>query len=180
MINYFKRLFSSEPPEGSGAWFALQIEKRKVDLAFQRTEAIKSKCSNFLSFKQTDADEECYGKFVFNRDDVEEKIKQRLLENSSLMDDDEGQIYQWIKGYDSTNFDVTEIPKVWSRFIYLADDLIRNDNSYVVCLACNQKLNISTLVSKDDQGRPSWNFNRILCKSNHLLLKVKTVHINFR
>lgn len=121
--------------------------------------------------------EETFGEFAFRSVDVEEALAGKLRDHPHLAADHEGSILNWLRQRDESIATPTPIPAAWSRFQYVADDLLRNGRGEVRCLACDKPIPKSELLQKDDQGRPGWNFNRLVCPYNHRLLVVERIHL---
>ena len=68
------------------------------------------------------------------------------------------------------------VPTIWSRFKYVADDLLRGGKADIYCLKCNSKVKPEIIASNDDRFQAGWNFDRIVCPQGHNLLVGETVH----
>jgi hypothetical protein len=121
--------------------------------------------------------EETFGEFTFRSVDVEEALVGKLRDHPHLAADHEGSILKWLRQRDESITTPTPIPAAWSRFQYIADDLLRNGRGEAHCLACNKPIPKNEWFQKDDQGRSGWNFNKLVCPNNHRLLVVERIHL---
>ena len=125
--------------------------------------------------------EESYGEFVFDSSDVEEVLQAKLFNDSHLYNDHEGAILNWLeRHYDDSISEPTSVPEAWWRFQHLANELIREQATEAYCLKCKTHYSADQLILKNDRGRPGWNFDRVLCPKDHLLLITETMHIYTR
>ncbi|WP_019531296.1 hypothetical protein [Dasania marina] len=138
-------------------------------------------CTNTILYRQgIGRCSTTYGEFVFDADDVEEVLNNKLVKNKHLYSNDEGAIAFWLNRRDKSNNTVCEAPRLWSRFSLLADELLRAGMGSVRCVECEMSIDIKTLVKNDTSGNPGWNFNKLECPNKHLLLEVETMHILMR
>ena len=124
--------------------------------------------------------EETYGEFILDAVDVESTLIDRLQKNPNLDEDDEGAILNWLRHRDDSISEPTDVPKAWWRFQYVADVLVRSGAGIVYCLQCDKEISKKQLVTDDDRGKPSWNFDRLVCPDGHKLLVVERVHLLVR
>lgn len=137
-------------------------------------------CGEVIRYRQDHArfGEETFGEFLFPADTVEKVLVECLRESPHLADDDEGAMVNWVHGRDVHYNSPTDVPQRWSRFQYIADELIRAGE--VHCSQCKKNFPTGALIPKDDEGRPGWNFDRLLCNQGHNLLIVEKSHILIR
>jgi hypothetical protein len=135
-------------------------------------------CGSSILYRQVR--EDTYGEFIFNSVDIENALTRRLSEHPNLLKNDEGAILKWLRGRDDSISTPTSVPEGWSRFQFIADDVLRNGYGDIRCVICNKRIHKCDVVLKDDHGLPGWNFNRLLCPNNHQLLVVRMRHILMR
>lgn len=135
-------------------------------------------CGSVVQYCQKDSwGREMYGEFFFRAADVEQNLRERLAEAPHLRNDDEGGILNWVRRRDETLTEPTNVPLVWRRFDFVANDLVRAGNVMVRCLKCEAEFSMDQLVTNDDHGQRGWNFDRLTCPHGHNLLCVQKIHI---
>jgi len=100
-----------------------------------------------------------------------------LHESPHLAGTDEGELLNWVKNRDETLTDATDVPELWWRFEFIADELVRSGKAKTRCQKCNESLNTDQLQTDDDTGKAGWNFNRIICPQGHNLLVTEGMHL---
>lgn len=145
-------------------------------------EAYEAPCGEVIRFRQDHArfGEETFGEFLFSAAAVEKVLIARLRESPHLANNDEGAMVNWVHRRDRYSDAPTDVPPLWSRFQYVADELIRAGKGKVRCRKCDETFPTGSLIPKDDRGRPGWNFGRLLCLHGHNLLIVERAHILMR
>ena len=134
-------------------------------------------CGSLIRYRQEHGwYTETYGEFLFQASHVEQLLRQRLAESPHLFNDDEGAIFNWLCRRNEALIEPTDVPSAWGRFDLIANYLVRNGSAKVQCLKCGIDIEQRKLVTKDDHGRPGWNFDRLACPNGHDLLVVKTGH----
>lgn len=123
--------------------------------------------------------EETYGEFLFSAADVEQSLHDRLNQHPHLSNDDEGAILNWLQHRNETLKNPSDVPSVWDRFQYIASDLISAGRFEAHCLQCEIDISGDELIAKNDCGLSGWIVDRLTCPSGHVLLAVKTMHLNF-
>jgi hypothetical protein len=121
--------------------------------------------------------EESYGEFIFRAADIEATLQARLRADPHLSGEHEGAILNWLRRRDDTILEPTDVPTAWWRFVFVADELVRQGVAEVKCLRCNESVPNDLLILKDDEGQAGWNFNRVLCPRGHSLLVVEMMHL---
>jgi hypothetical protein len=134
-------------------------------------------CGSVIRFSQDCVYEDVHGEFQFRTADVENELKNFLRENPHLANDDEGAILNWTKGCDESLTKPTDVPSIWSRFQYVADNLVRAGKAEIYCRECNAVIGIDQIGTNDDHGKRGWNFDRVACQTGHNLLVVESVHL---
>ena len=139
-------------------------------------------CGERILYHQTEEGfGEACGGFIFDRKDVEEHLREKLIENPNLHHSHEGAILNWVsQDSDSHLSEPTSVPKAWRRFEYVANELIKKSVGEIRCLTCQTDYSPDQLTSDNDQGQPGWNFDRQLCPKGHLLLITRNMHIYMR
>lgn len=74
---------------------------------------------------------------MFKTADVEQVLLDHQGENLHLANDDEGAILNWVQGHDELITEPSDVPSNWSRFQFLANDLVRADKAEIYCRKCN-------------------------------------------
>lgn len=149
--------------------------------ASSRLRANLPPCGSLIRYKpKTVDDEDTVGEFLFNSSDVEDYLLSVMDENQHLFHDDEGAILEWVRKRNEAISEPSEVPDLWRRFKYVADNLVRKGLGEVYCSACNKNYPFDDLIIDDDHFRPGWNRNRLHCAENHNLLTLKTVHYQMR
>ena len=134
-------------------------------------------CGSLIRYRQGYGREKTYGEFFLRAIDVEAALTNHLKHYPHLAKDDEGAILNWVRNRNESLTEPTDVPKVWGRFKFVMNYIIRTAAIKVRCLKCGIVLSSDQLVTNDDQGRPGWNSDRIICPNGHKLLAVETVHI---
>ena len=134
-------------------------------------------CGSVIRYVQDCVYEKTYGEFLFRASDVEQAVIDILRENPHLANDDEGAIRNWIKGRDESIIEPTDVPSTWSRFKYLANNLVRTDKAEIHCSKCGTEVGLDQIATNDDSGKRGWNFDRVVCQHGHNLLVVDSVHL---
>lgn len=134
-------------------------------------------CGSLILYRQGHGrHEETFGEFTFHSVDIEEALVDILSKNAHLAKDQEGMILNWLRQRNDSITVPTVVPN-WSRFQFIADDVLRNGFGEIHCLRCNKQIPNSQLLEKDDHGMPGWNFNRLMCPNDHQLLVVENMHL---
>lgn len=136
------------------------------------------RCGTVVAYRQPPSREpETFGEFLFEATDVAGALVSRLRESPHLIEGEEGLVLTWLEHRDPRKVKPTNVPLVWSRFQYIADDLIREGRGKVRCLRCDRTFLTGDLIPKDDRARPGWNFDRLHCPGGHPILVVEKVHL---
>lgn len=134
-------------------------------------------CGPVIRYAEGYGYEESCGEFLFKWTDVEQALRTALRENPHLVNDDEGDILNWVQGCDEALAEPTDVPSIWSRFKYVADDLIRAGKVEIYCRKCGTTIQPYQIAANDDRNQPSWNMNRVVGPHGHNLLVVEAVHL---
>jgi hypothetical protein len=138
-------------------------------------------CGELISYRPKIVDDEdAFGEFIFYASDVEDYLLRKIDDNYHLYDDDEGAILEWVRKRDAAIAEPSEVPHLWRRFKYIADELLREGFGNVHCSACGKNYKLDDLIINDDKHRPGWNRNRLYCPENHNLISFKRVHYLMR
>ena len=137
-------------------------------------------CGSVIRYVQDCVYEDVNGEFLFRASDVEQELKDTLRENSHLENGDEGAILNWIQGRDESLTEPTNVPSIWSRFQYAAEDLVRDGKAEIHCRKCGSIIEPEQIATNDDSGKRGWNFDRVVCPNGHNLLVVDSVHLVIR
>jgi len=136
-------------------------------------------CGSVIFYRQEHGDcWETFGEFLFPASEVEKALRRRLKESPNLLRDDEGAILNWLLHRDEMLVHPTNVPSLWSRFQYVANDLVRAGSAKVRCRKCGIDLSSGELVTNDEYGRIGWNLDQIACPNGHDLLVVKRMHVH--
>ena len=130
-------------------------------------------CSSIIRYIQEGAS----GEFLFRTTDVKQEIIDILQENPKLADDDEGAILNWVKRCDESLTEPTDVPSIWDRFQYVANNHVRAGKAKIHCRKCMAAIEPEQLATNDDSGKRGWNFDRVVCQQGHILLSVARVHL---
>ena len=134
-------------------------------------------CGSVIRYTQKYGYEERHGEFLFSAADVERELKNALRENPHLVNTDEGALLNWVQRRDDSVTEPTDVPLIWDRFKYVANDLVRAGKADIFCMECESAIGADQITTNDDSGKPSWNFDRVICPQGHKLLVVETVHL---
>jgi len=135
-------------------------------------------CEAIVTYKpENEEGDETFGEFHFHASNVERFLLEKLQEHPHLARDEEGALLNWVQSRNEAQHHLTPVPSAWTRFKYVADDLIRAGEGKVRCLQCRETFPTGALVPKDDRGRPGWNFARLICPRGHPLLVIEAVHL---
>jgi hypothetical protein len=134
-------------------------------------------CGSVIRFVQDCVYEDVHGEFQFRTADVEQELKSTLREYPHLANDDEGAILNWAQGRDESLTEPTDVPSIWSRFQYVANDLVRAGKAEIYCRECNAVIEADQIATNDDRGKRGWNFDRVVCQHGHTLIAVESVHL---
>ena len=137
-------------------------------------------CGSVIHYVQKCIYEDTHGEFLFRASDVEQELKDILRENLNLANTDEGAILNWVQGRNESLTEPTDVPSIWSRFKYVADNLVRAGKAEIHCTKCGTVIGSDQLATNDDSGKRGWNFDRVACQHGHNLLVVDSVHLAIR
>jgi hypothetical protein len=132
-------------------------------------------CSSRVVYR-TRADEGS-AEFYFDASTLTDLVRARLAEGHDGYYEEHMALLGWLERRDATITTATEVPEVCSHFYWMADEEARAGNAEVRCCACNETIQASHLVGRDDKGLRGWNSNRLLCQKGHLLLEYRATHI---
>ena len=136
-------------------------------------------CGSVIRYSQSCVYEEAHGVFLFRAVDVEQEFKATLQEDPHLANTDEGAILNWVQRTDESLTEPTDVPSIWARFQYAANDLVRAGKAEIHCRKCDAAIEPGQITTNDDSGKRGWNFDRVVCPHGHNLLIVGTVHLKF-
>jgi len=138
-------------------------------------------CGSMIRYDPITFYEDAYGEFLFKAADVEQEVEDSIREcTSDLASDDEGAVLIWTQGRDETLTEPTDVPSIWDRFKYVANDLVRAGKAEIYCKKCQATIGSDQVTTNDDSGKRGWNFDRIVCPHGHNLLVVERVHLMMR
>lgn len=131
------------------------------------------KCSSVIQFDAGAilGGEKGKGIFTFDAKDAEEKLIRDLNQFPRLQHDEQGRIADWLAARDSHVTTPVTVPRIWPKFIHVADELVREGRGKVTCVDCGQPIPLENLVYNDDKGQRGPNYNRIYCPQGHALLQ---------
>jgi hypothetical protein len=158
---------------------SLDFEKMLDDAQEERARLRENPppCGLLIHYAQEYGYGETHGEFQFKAADVEQELKNFLRENPHLTNDDEGAILNWTKGCDESFTEPTDVPSIWSRFQYVANNLVRAGKAEIYCRECNAVIGVDQIGTNDDHGKRGWNFDRVVCPHGHTLIAVESVHL---
>jgi len=149
--------------------------------SFFKKKAQLPKCGRLIRYipKHDGFGRVLYGEFIFAKEDIQNELIKKLENNPHLFDGHEGAIFNWIGNSDESINEVTDVPEIWNRFIYIADELIHQGLCIsCICSVCHNKLPLDSLINDDDNElKNGWNSNKLFCNNGHLLLRAETTHI---
>ena len=135
-------------------------------------------CGPTLLFRQEGFNQDVFGEFIFETDDVKEILRSWLMENSRWSDDDEGALLRWITNNRTSTVDEpSQISSTLGRFAYHAYRLIRSGKGSARCGACKQEYDAESIVISNDMPGPAWNSTSLFCPERHELLVIATIHV---
>jgi len=137
-------------------------------------------CGSVIRYVQQSVYEDTHGEFLFSAADVEDALEGILQENPHLRHGDEGALLAWLGGRDESVTEPTDIPSTWSRFQYVASDLVRGGKATIRCKRCETEIGADQFVTNDDNMQRGYNFDRVVCPQGHNLLVVDSVHLTFK
>jgi hypothetical protein len=134
-------------------------------------------CGSVIRYVQECVYEDVHGEFLFRTVDVEQALKDTLQENPHLANGDEGSMLIWVQARDESLTEPTDVPPTWSRFQYVADNLVRVGKVETYCRECEAAIGPGQITTNDDSGKRGWNFDRVACPQGHNLLVIDSVHL---
>ena len=137
-------------------------------------------CGPLIRYRQGHGGyEEAHGEFLFSASDVERILTNRLKDNPHLEKDDDGAILNWIRNRNESFTEPTDVPEIWSRFKFVANDLVKAGLMETKCLKCGLQLTADQLIANNDSGSIASIVDRIDCPNGHILFQVETMHLTF-
>ena len=133
-------------------------------------------CGRSLKFKSI-APDEGYGIFSFATDDVLQIFPSEHRGRGYPFEYLYAAIQNWLADYDPSIEGSTDVPDEWEYFHEVADYLLRRHIGNVYCTKCKSSYSATDIKTDDDHGKPGWNFGRIICPNNHVLLCVDAYHV---
>ena len=134
-------------------------------------------CGSVVRYAQKCGHDDAHGEFLFKTADVEQALRDSLQENPHLTNSDDGAMLRWVQRRDDSLTKPSDVPSIWSRFKYVANDLVRAGKAEIHCRQCNATIESHQIATNDDSGRPGWNYDRVVCPHGHDLLVVESVHL---
>lgn len=163
---------------GKGTYFAQLLDAAQEERS--RLWENPPPCGSVIRYVHDSIYDETYGEFLFSANDIEHELEGIIKMLPNLAQDDERAILNWVKHRDESLAEPTDVPSTWSRFKYVANYLARAGKADIYCMHCKAGYKIDQCGTKDDQGKPGYNFDHLRCPEGHLLLMVDTVHLQMR
>ncbi|EGQ8121610.1 hypothetical protein V9R51_002547 [Vibrio cholerae] len=119
-----------------------------------------------------------YGEFIFPSALLEKQLIERLRQSPHLQGNDEGKILAWVQSRDESQQEPVDVPPMWLRFSYLADDLIAHNIGLVRCSVCHDEIETGQLQEKSVNlcGRVE---RKYLCPNGHALLAFELMRFTY-
>ncbi|HFQ5284849.1 TPA: hypothetical protein ACGUMO_003622 [Vibrio vulnificus] len=147
---------------------------REIERAYRELRT----CGAYVSYKPASegSENESYGAFIFPSALLEKQLIERLGQSPHLQGNDEGKILAWVQSRDESLQEPVNMPPMWSRFSYLADDLIANNIGLVCCSVCHQEMEMSQLQEKSVNlcGHVE---RQYLCPNGHVQLTFESMRL---
>ena len=139
------------------------------------------RCGPILRFRQQHGMfQEAFGEFLFPAAAAEQVLLSRVRQTPHLQNDDEGAMLIWLRQRDGNSDKPADVPSLWRRFQYVADDLIRKGIGTVRCVKCDETFPTGDLIPKDREGVAGWIINKLMCRNGHYLLIAEQGHLLIR
>ena len=137
------------------------------------------RCGSVVCYKQRHARHaETFGEFYFPATAVAYALAMRLQECPDLArTSEEGSILNWVMSRTEEPNIVTEVPREWWEFQFVADALIRDGQGTVRCIKCCESYPTGNLIPRDDSRPQGWSFDRLYCPKGHPILFVERAHV---
>jgi hypothetical protein len=174
-ISEVRRLRADFKNSGGSLNYAMMLDDAEKERS--RLRENPPPCGLLIRYAQEHGYEETHGEFIFRTADVEQELNNMLCENPHLANGDEGVILNWVQGRDELLTEPTDVPPIWSRFRYVANNLVRAGKAQIYCNICKTAVGPDQITTNDDRGKRGWNFDRVLCQQGHNLLVIESVHL---
>jgi hypothetical protein len=132
-------------------------------------------CSLFIRYHQKEHGS-C-GEFILESETVESAYKKAQKTNSSFRVEAVGMLLGWLQQRNAASHEATELPRFLdvslpplASFQCITNDLAKSGHGKVWCVKCAQVFSPDELTAKVDDGNCGWNYERLYCPQNHLLL----------
>ncbi len=119
-------------------WSAPKISAGNMDFSRLLADAQKERnrlwespplCGSVVRYAQKCGHDDAHGEFLFKTADVEQALRDSLQENPHLTNSDDGAMLRWVQRRDDSLTKPSDVPSIWSRFKYVANDLVRAGNA---------------------------------------------------
>ncbi|ANQ25173.1 hypothetical protein BA894_01335 [Vibrio natriegens] len=135
-------------------------------------------CGAYVRFTPTEVGicEESHSEFVFPSKDIEQLLLKILDENPQLKHSEEGALLVWVQGRNNYIQEPVDVPGVWPRFVFLVDDLIKQNTGTVQCKICQKHLDLEQLQEKMTTGY-SFTMRGYVCPQGHTIVSNEGVRL---
>ena len=90
-----------------------------------------------------------------------------------LSQDEETQIIRWVRSSDLNDATPVDVPWIWTGFIHLADEMLRQGLGKTHCAQCDKAYSATELRSDNDSSAGDSNQKRLLCPAGHTVLELQ-------
>jgi hypothetical protein len=152
------------------------LEKKLV-----RRARAERRCSAVVRYRQPGISHIEGGEFFVRAAELEQYVAARAARSElsgTPADSFYGRRLTWLRNRNDLQNAPVDLPETWEGIEPWMQELLHDGKAKVRCVRCATLLAREELVSDNDEGEPGWNYDRLRCPVGHLLLAVKSIHLN--
>jgi hypothetical protein len=160
---------------GSGSDDVMDGSTIERELARKAKQDVR--CSAVVRYRQPElrGSIEC-GEFFIRAADLEQFIIEHAAGGSTNAI--QAKRLAWLRRRNELQPAPVDLPDTWEGFESWIPPLIEAGKTKIRCVRCASLMTREELVGDSDEGHIGWNHDRLRCPRGHLLLQVKSLHVN--
>lgn len=152
-----------------------------VEEKLARRAKARRRCSAVVRYRQPGLSQLEGGEFFIRAADLEQYVAARAAQAEpagTSPDSLYGRRLAWLRQRNDLQSAPVDVPETWEGIERWMEDLLHDGKAKVRCARCATLLARDELLSDNDEGERGWNYDRLRCPKGHLLLAIKSIHLN--